>query len=132
MQCQLLFVEMFSLAEVFACAFCVSFGRMCGVFNLQDALLLGKSLEATRDLLGPPQLSCCCIFGQKSAGMGWGRGSASTGDAYCTRSVIPEGALGSWEWVKGDVSGCSFYLHVLCPICRVTKTWRQLFRQRRG
>lgn len=46
MQCQLLFVEMFSLAEVFSCAFSVSFGRMCGVFNLRDALPLGKSLEA--------------------------------------------------------------------------------------
>lgn len=118
------------LLRFFSCAFSVSFGRTCGVFNLRDALLLGKSLEAPGICWDHPSFSCCCIFGQKSARIGWGRGSrgsASTWDVGCTRRVIPERALWSWEWVKGDVSGCSFCLQ-LCQTCRVTKAWWQLFR----
>lgn len=47
MQCQLLFVEMFSLAAFFfPLLLALILEGMCHVFNLRDALLLGKSLEA--------------------------------------------------------------------------------------
>lgn len=64
------FVETFSLARFFPLAFGVGFGRPCCVFNLWDAPLLGKSLEAPGFLPGPPHLSRCCVFW---AEIGWDR-----------------------------------------------------------
>lgn len=82
MQCQLLFVEMFSLAEVFACAFCVSFGRMCGVFNLQDALLLGKSLEAPGICWDHPSFLAAAFLGRNL--LGWVGAGALPPQGMCT------------------------------------------------
>lgn len=97
MQYQLLFVEMFSLAEVL-----VSVLEGYVVFLTCGMLCSWGRAWKHQGSVGTTQLSCCCIFGQKSAGIGWNRGwgsrgSASTWDEGCTRSVIAEGALESWE-----------------------------------
>lgn len=114
MQCQLLLLKRPLSLSFFPCAFSVGFGRLCCVFNLRDALLLGKSLGAPEFLPGPPRLSRCCVFGQKSVGTG----SVGACREGCTVFVLykPGGASGSQRWVKEDVlslAGCFFYLQVL-------------------
>lgn len=57
------------LLRFFSCAFSVSFGRMCVVFNLRDALPLGKSLEAPGICRDHPSFFAGAFLGRNLLGL---------------------------------------------------------------
>ena len=91
MQHQLLFVEMFSLAEFpHPPLLLVLVLEGCAVFLTCEMLCSwGRAWkqQGSEFLPGPPQHSCCCAFGQKSVGTGWGWGGGSPSTGLVRRAA---------------------------------------------
>ena len=124
MQCQLLFVEMFSLAEFFSPLLLVSILEGCGVFLTCGLLCSWGRAWGSEFLLGPPQLFCCCTFGQKSVGTGRSRVSGCAGLVWraarylcCTSSLTfldePQGARDGLKGMFQALQGALFFFFCL-------------------